>query len=232
VTQTPDTAEDGFHEIQLSGKQLVFLFMATTVVSVLIFLCGVLVGRGVRSGSELDRPADTAAAAQDTAAPAGDAAAPPAADAPPPISETELSYHDRLQQEKPKEQLKQPSPEPAPQQQPPASKPADAPAASAPAATPPPETAKPAARAASDVPTAGRPGTWVIQVHALSNRDAASSIVRQLIAKGYPAFLNVPAANQPAIYRVQIGRYRDRGEADQTAKRLAKEEQLRPEVKR
>ena len=41
--------EEGFHEIQLSGKQLVFLFMATTVVSVVIFLCGVLVGRGVRT---------------------------------------------------------------------------------------------------------------------------------------------------------------------------------------
>ena len=41
-------SDDGFHEIQLSGKQLVFLFMATTVVSVVIFLCGVLVGRGVR----------------------------------------------------------------------------------------------------------------------------------------------------------------------------------------
>ena len=41
-----DGTDDGFHEIQLSGKQLVFLFMATTVVSVVIFLCGVLVGRG------------------------------------------------------------------------------------------------------------------------------------------------------------------------------------------
>ena len=47
------THDDGFHEIQLNGKQLVFLFMAVTVVSVVIFLCGVLVGRGVR----LDRGA-------------------------------------------------------------------------------------------------------------------------------------------------------------------------------
>ena len=38
--------DDGFHEIQLNGKQLVFLFMAATVVSVVIFLFGVLVGRG------------------------------------------------------------------------------------------------------------------------------------------------------------------------------------------
>ena len=41
--------DDGFHEIQLNGKQLVFLFMAVTVVSVVIFLSGVLVGRGVRA---------------------------------------------------------------------------------------------------------------------------------------------------------------------------------------
>ena len=46
---TSQMQDDGFHEIQLNGKQLVFLFMAATVVSVVIFLCGVLVGRGVRA---------------------------------------------------------------------------------------------------------------------------------------------------------------------------------------
>ena len=46
--------DDGFHEIQLNGKQLVFLFMAATVVSVVIFLCGVLVGRGVRAERGVD----------------------------------------------------------------------------------------------------------------------------------------------------------------------------------
>ncbi len=45
-------ADDSFHEIQLSGKQLVFLFMAITVVSVVIFLCGVLVGRGCAQPAE------------------------------------------------------------------------------------------------------------------------------------------------------------------------------------
>jgi len=43
-----EAGDDGFHEIQLNGKQLVFLGMATTLVSVVIFLCGVLVGRGVK----------------------------------------------------------------------------------------------------------------------------------------------------------------------------------------
>ena len=50
-------ADDGLHEIQLNGKQLVFLFMASTVVAVVIFLCGVMVGRGVRA----QRPALEAA---------------------------------------------------------------------------------------------------------------------------------------------------------------------------
>jgi heme/copper-type cytochrome/quinol oxidase subunit 2 len=40
-----EIADEAFHEIQLSGKQLVFLFMATTIVAVVIFLCGVQVGR-------------------------------------------------------------------------------------------------------------------------------------------------------------------------------------------
>ena len=57
------TTDDGFHEIQLNGKQLVFLFMAVTVVSVVIFLCGVLVGRGVR----LERVGSEPAAAQELA---------------------------------------------------------------------------------------------------------------------------------------------------------------------
>ncbi len=72
-------SDDGFHEIQLNGKQLVFLFMAATVVSVVIFLCGVMVGRGVRA----DR-ADGASSVGDLAtspaaqASTGPAPAPPA----------------------------------------------------------------------------------------------------------------------------------------------------------
>src|SRR5438067_9634357 len=87
------TAEDGFHEIQLNGKQLVFLFMAATVVSVVIFLCGVLVGRGVRAERAItvsDGPSLTAPGAETTpqhvavapvATPAG---SDPTAAAPPP----------------------------------------------------------------------------------------------------------------------------------------------------
>ena len=53
-----DTADDGFHEIQLSGKQLVFLFIVTTTVLVVVFLCGVQVGRGARAAQGEDARSD------------------------------------------------------------------------------------------------------------------------------------------------------------------------------
>src|SRR6187455_3435821 len=40
-------SDESLREFQLNGKQLVFLFMASTIVAVVIFLCGVMVGRGV-----------------------------------------------------------------------------------------------------------------------------------------------------------------------------------------
>ena len=62
-------SDEGFHEIQLNGKQLVFLFMAATVVSVVIFLCGVMVGRGVRAERGPEAVADAATPAPQTTAP-------------------------------------------------------------------------------------------------------------------------------------------------------------------
>jgi len=82
-----DAGDDGFHEIQLNGKQLVFLGMATTLVSVVIFLCGVLVGRGVK-------PLDTVAQAagpQTFDAPVTSAVAPGALATPAPASPTPSS---------------------------------------------------------------------------------------------------------------------------------------------
>src|SRR5688500_15422575 len=43
----PSTHDDAFREIQLSGKQVVFIFMAGVVIAVVIFLLGLQVGRGV-----------------------------------------------------------------------------------------------------------------------------------------------------------------------------------------
>ena len=208
---THDTAEDGFHEIQLSGKQLVFLFMATTVVSVVIFLCGVLVGRGVRTERGDNPPVETAAAPAVPAPGAVATAGPPAGEPPvPPEEGDDLSYKKRLESAgTPAEQLKPPAPDPA-RQRPVAPPVQPAPAAAAPA-------------------SAGRPGAWVVQVVALQDRNVANTIVRRLTGKGYPAFVVNPSGSSPAaIYRVHVGRYNDRREAEQVARRLEKEEQFKP----
>src|SRR3990172_3336079 len=44
--------DDGaYYEVQLNNKQLVFFFMAALAIAVVVFLCGVMVGRGVRDAT-------------------------------------------------------------------------------------------------------------------------------------------------------------------------------------
>ena len=204
---THDTAEDGFHEIQLSGKQLVFVGMTVTIVFVAIFLCGVLVGRNTRAPRDGD-VVESAAAAPSVPA-STDAAGPAATEPPAPPVEDELSYPKRLQGNPAPEELK--------------SKPQAPPATAKPAPpTPPP---------AVDVPTTGRPGTWFVQVSALRNRAQAAALVKRLIATGHPAYLEMPARGAVEIYRVRVGRYSDRRDADKVARRL-KADQLTADVKK
>ena len=217
---THDTAEDGFHEIQLSGKQLVFLFMATTVVLVVTFLCGVLVGRGVEAERIGEQAAETATVPE--ASPEAAAVPPPATDAPT-ANPQQFTYGERLAAKVPSEQPIEKKPEAQPE-------PSPAAPPQAAAAAPPVQQAPPNEEA--NVPTSGRPGTWFLQVSALKNRGAAADIVRSLVAKGYPAYLENPAAGTSPLYRVRIGRYRNRDEAQQVAERLQKEEQFKSDIRR
>lgn len=77
---------------------------------------------------------------------------------------------------------------------------------------------------------AGRSGAWVVQVTALKDRAAAAAIAQRLSAKGYPAFVLDPAAGSPVIFRVQVGRFADRPEAEQVKRRLEKDDQYKPYV--
>jgi cell division septation protein DedD len=90
----------------------------------------------------------------------------------------------------------------------------------------------PAAESAG-VPSAGRAGTWAVQVIATRDRNIATSIVKRLVAKDYPAFLvNPPAGSGPAYYKVHVGRFTDRGEAEQVSQRIKKEEQFQSWITR
>ena len=222
-----DGTDDGFHEIQLSGKQLVFLFMATTVVSVVIFLCGVLVGRGVRSEAVSAGSTAIAAAVPSVSTPPAAPLSPPQpADGGTPEA---LSYQKRLDGDKPpvdtlkaraEREAPPAPPEPTPTStQPPVAK-ADTPKSAPVAVTPP-------------AGGAGQPGIWAVQVVALTGRAAASAVVQRLSSKGYPAFLVSPQSGSAVQnYKVQVGRFEDRSQAELTAGRLKKEEQFQPWILR
>ncbi len=227
---THDTADDGFHEIQLSGKQLVFLFIVTTTVIVVVFLCGVKVGRGARAaqGDEPD-PAGVAAASSPAAAqPSSDSGAPPA-EPPAPADEAppNLEYPDLL---KSGSQAAASKLKPQPEQ----SAAVEPPSPSPPERVPEPARQAPAPAApAAGVPSGGRAGTWAVQVIATRDRNMATSIVKRLVAKDYPAFLvNPPAGSGPAYYKVHVGRFNDRGEAEQVSQRIKKEEQFQSWITR
>ena len=70
-----------------------------------------------------------------------------------------------------------------------------------------------------------------MQLTALKIRSEAVTIVRGLVAKGYPAFVQDPAPGSPPLYRVQVGGFPDRDAASQAARRLEKEEQFKPYVR-
>jgi cell division septation protein DedD len=262
VAQTQD---EGFHEIQLNGKQLVFLFMAATVVSVVIFLCGVLFGRGVRAERSLvDGPAANSAEVTPQQAPAP---TPPPASADPtkaaaPSTETDekLSYWDRLDKSKgaaepgkgssDKSTKGQPSARAEKQAAPAPARPAPAPAAAAPVTaapvtTTPPSPPPPAATATlgstAGTPAEAPPSTesaaaagqgFAVQIAALNVRSEADAIAKRLTSKGYSAYVLTPANGTPTVFRVRVGKFSTRREAETVAAKLQKEEQFKPWVTR
>lgn len=228
--------DDGFHEIQLNGKQLVFLFMAATVVSVVIFLCGVLVGRGVRAerGAEVASnstpDAMTPAPQQPASAPApAPAGSDPTAAAPPPAAADDLTYFNRLEKQKAADEKLKPAPAPA--ATPPAAPPAAASTAK-PAAPAPPPVATPAPAPASSEPSGQSSQGYAVQVAALNVKSDAEAIAKRLSSKGYSAYVLAPASGTPSVYRVRVGKFPTRREADSIAARLKREEQFNPWVTR
>ena len=211
------TTDDGFHEIQLNGKQLVFLFMSTVVILVVVFLFGVLVGRGVRSDrGPLDAFAQPDVPPTVTADP-GIAAAPPTGT--PTAAHEELSYPERLGTSTPAPEKLRASNESRP-----AAVRAEEPSA-------PPRA--PAAAASADLKLSEPAGSgFAIQVAALSQRAEADSVARTLSTKGYPAYVINPDSGAPAVFRVRVGKFKDRGEAETVAARLQKEEQFKPWIVR
>ena len=213
-------ADDESRGVHLSDKQLVFVFMAATVTAVVVFLFGVLVGRGVHGTRGPIGDAEmTAAEGQvvpdgapeespdaEGAARAGSGRAGP----------DELSYPERLGKTPPAERLK---PVPPPVE--------DTSRAMAPPEVPeePVGRTPPAAGAAPASAAAPSAGDYTVQVAAVSGRDEADGIVKHLKAKRYDAYVIAPEpGDKPAVFRVRIGSFKDKRRAELLAERLLRED--------
>jgi len=210
-------ADEGLHEIQLNGKQLVFLFMASTVVAVVIFLCGVMVGRGVRALQPADGTEASVDAVVDPTASVTQRTEPPAATTSipsnePVASQETLTYPSRLEgQEPPEEKLRR----------------------SGPTGPPDATTAATSGKAHTEPAPREPPGNgFVVQVAAVNDRREADTIAKRLAAKGYPTFVTMPRNGIPKMFRVRIGKYPTRREAETVAARLEREDQFKPWITR
>ena len=69
-----------------------------------------------------------------------------------------------------------------------------------------------------------------MQIAALNVRTEAEAIAKRLTSKGYAAYVLAPPSGTPAVYRVRVGKFPTRREAESIAARLKKEEQFNPWV--
>jgi cell division septation protein DedD len=73
---------------------------------------------------------------------------------------------------------------------------------------------------------------FVVQVAAVQSRSEADAIALRLSSKGFPSFVSTPGSGAPRVYRVRVGKYKDKREAEGVVRRLQQEEQFKPWITR
>jgi cell division septation protein DedD len=74
-------------------------------------------------------------------------------------------------------------------------------------------------------PPVGVSGAFSVQVFAGRDRATAEEVAKALMAKGYPVRMTSEAEGKSALYKVRVGRYVTKGEAQAAAERLRREGQ-------
>jgi len=207
-------ADDRSRGVHLTDKQLVFVFMSATVAAVVVFLCGVLVGRGVQAArgplkdATMMSPSQVVSDGGPVESPVADSPARSGAGSPA-KSGGEYTYPELLGRTPPPDQLTAPAPSPEPG--PPARGAAEPPVVPDDAAGT-PETNAPS-------------GDYTVQIAAVKKRPEADAIVKQLKAKGYDAYVFVPdGGDRLGVFRVRVGAFKNKQQADDLAQRIQREE--------
>ena len=81
------------------------------------------------------------------------------------------------------------------------------------------------------LPPPSKSGKWLVEALATADESVASYYVKKLAAAGLPASLTGPAAGDtPRVYKVHIGRYENRTDAETVARRIEEYENLKCRV--
>jgi hypothetical protein len=195
-------SDDGIHEISLNGKTLVFIFMATTVLLVVTFLLGVLVGRGARELQGLNQKVLTSDVVEEDLVEEFEMAPEVVLPEDETVQMGDLSYPGRLTSPDVMQESVNPDSGLIEEVLP----------------------SEVESIITEQAPLAGSSLESVkvgftVQVAAVRSREDAEAMLEQLLSDDYPAYLLEPKS--PAeLYRVRVGQYQDQKEADDMRRRL------------
>ena len=206
--------------------------MAAVAIAVVVFLCGVMVGRGVH---------DATLAASGTSIISGPGASRPTKSAVAPADvRQELDFPQRLEADEAEAQLEgqASSPETLVAKVTKKTEPKQSPSPFTESTETTETTSRRARRAARSNVGASRPseptvigserGAFTIQVVALKTEEAAQSLVDRLKEARYRAYLE--PGGSAGLYRVRVGRFESRAEAEQVSVKLRDVEKFKPYI--
>jgi len=221
-----DYEEKSYYEIQLDNKQLVLVFLAALTLCVLIFVLGVMVGKGQKEAemASVVRPEVSAKTQPDVA--------------PPQQPQSNVSNEKEKEQEKPvrqknKEKPKQDytfydldKPETQKSELEKADQEPEAPAPEKPAPAVKPVTEKPVTEKPAKSTFAADTHQYTVQVMATASKTKATEELTMLKSKGYKAFMDDYKTESGNVFKVRVGRYPDPDSAKEMAQRLKRDLRL------
>ncbi|PWT93362.1 MAG: hypothetical protein C5B54_01960 [Acidobacteria bacterium] len=244
-----DYEEKSYYEIQLDNKQLILVFLAGITVCVLIFVLGVMVGKGKKEAemASLQKPEQKSAKVEPE--PESDTNVPeetktvhenPKSDKgkndtkPAPSEDSKYAF---TQLDKPESKDDKLTPEPSAK---PSSNRTDTTQkvvkAAPPAAAPAPKTTSPPAPATVDSapavdsaptePSQGSSKHYTVQVMATASQQKATQELNLLKSKGYTAFMDQEKAGNGSVFKVRVGKFADSETAKKTATKLKQDLKL------
>jgi len=190
------------YEFRMEGGRLALLGVGAGLVLVLTFLLGVLVGKALWGGRRTLPPLPQAQVESQSA--------PEPASPPPPAEEParpEYTFYEELKKPDP---LVPPPPVAAPAPRPVAPAASAAAPEAAPAAPRPAPPPAPPARAAARPPSA----VFTVQVGSFQDRATATAMAREVGAQGVSAQVSEAFVAGRTWYRVQVGQFETRTEAE------------------